>query len=98
TDASPTELHGLTHRELSDFTNAYVFLAESSNASQGKLRGKFTSDLIITGEDKFYEWADQLGLLYAAPVHINERVARHTITVTSIVDAFNNSGTTRLGE
>ena len=98
TDASPTELHGLTHRELGDFTNAYVFLAESSNASQGKLRGKFTSDLIITGEDKFYEWADQLGLLYAAPVHINERVARHTITVTSIVNAFNNSGTTRLGE
>lgn len=98
TDASPTELHGLTHRELGDFTDAYVFLAESSNASQGKLRGKFTPELIITGEDKFYDYAEELGLLYAAPVHINERVARHTITVMSIVDAFNKSGTTRLGE
>lgn len=45
-EVSPTKMRGLTHRELGDYTNAYAFLCETSNASQGKYRGAFTDDLI----------------------------------------------------
>ena len=97
-EVSPANLHGLTHRELGDFTNTYAFLCETSNASQGKIRGKFTEDLIVSGEDKFYVKAEELGLLYAAPVNIKERVARHTLSILSIINAYNDEGKTRLGE
>lgn len=91
-ETSALGLHGLTHRELGDFTAAYVFLFETSNASQGKIRGKFTEDLILYENytDKFYEAAAKKGgLLYAPPVPIRERVARHTESIMSVVDAFN---------
>lgn len=45
-EISPVNMRGLTHRELGDYTNAYAFLCETSNASQGKYRGAFTDDLI----------------------------------------------------
>jgi len=89
-ETSPVNFYGLSHRELGDYTDTLVFLCETSNASQGKIRGAFTEDLIITGEDKFYDKAEELGLLYAAPVHIDERVARHTLSIVSILNAYNN--------
>ncbi|MCM1043191.1 MAG: hypothetical protein NC350_03155 [Corallococcus sp.] len=97
---SPVNLHGLTHRELGDFTNTYAFLFETSNASQGKYRGLFTEDMIITGNDKIYNIVDandkadpnSKNLLYAAPVHIDERVARHVCCVSSLATAFNDYG------
>lgn len=88
-EVSPAALHGLTHRELGTYTDTLVFLCETSNASQGKLRGAFTEDLIVTGEDKFYDKAEELGLLYAAPVHINERVARHVCSISTIIESYN---------
>lgn len=88
-DMSPTNLHGLSHRELGDFTDTLVFLLETSNASQGKYRGRFTEELITTGEDKFYQYADELGLLFAAPVTLDERVARHTETIVQLVRSYN---------
>ncbi|MFA5719894.1 MAG: hypothetical protein WC939_02395 [Acholeplasmataceae bacterium] len=91
TETSPKNLRGLTHREVGDYTNSLAFLLESSNASQGRLRGAFTNDLIVTGEDKFYDKADELGLLFAKPVHINERVARHTATIMAILKGFNDN-------
>lgn len=89
-EVSPESLHGLSHRELGTYTDTLVFLCETSNASQGKLRGAFTEDLIITGEDKFYDKAEELGVLYASPVHINERVGRHVCSISTIVEAFNS--------
>ena len=88
-EESPTNLHGLTHRELGDYTDTLAFLCETSNAAQGKIRGAFTEDLIVTGKDKFYDKADELGILYAAPVHIDERVARHTLSIVEILNAYN---------
>lgn len=90
-ETSPKNLRGLTHREIGDYTNSLAFLLETSNASQGRLRGAFTKDLIVTGEDKFYDKADELGLLFAAPVHINERVARHTASIMAILKGFNET-------
>ena len=93
-EVSALNLHGLTHRELGDYTSAYVFLFETSNASQGKIHGKFTSDLILYDDyvDKFYEASLEKGLLYAEATSINERVARHVESVSSIIDGFNLSG------
>ena len=96
-------MHGLTHREVGDFTNAYVFLFETSNASQGKIRGPFTEDLIkYSSPDKFYtalvNYDKEHGtqIIYGAPCEISERVARHTLSVTSVIDGFNKVQKTRV--
>lgn len=109
---SAKKLRGLTHRELGDFTNAYVFLFETSNASQGKLHGKFVEELITCDgyRDKFYAYAwkqtlkhnitgGYLGnnMLEAPAASIDERVARHTDAILSVVNAF-NSVNPRTGE
>ena len=101
-DESPMSMHGLTHRELGDYTNAYVFLFETSNASQGKLRGAFTEDVsTYSKKDKFYEAAvaydekNGTQLIYGRPVSIDERVARHTLSVVSVIEGFNKVGLTR---
>lgn len=89
-ESSPENLHGLTHRELGVYTDTLAFLCETSNASQGKIHGKFTEELIITGQDKFYEKAQTLGLLYAAPTDLSERVARHTASIMQIIESYNS--------
>lgn len=94
-EESPTNLRGLSHRELGDYTDTLALLCETSNAAQGKIRGAFTEDLIITGKDKFYQRALELEkktaqkIIYGAPVSLTERVARHTLTIQSIIEAYN---------
>ena len=39
-DKSPTNLHGLSHREFGDFTKAQVMLAETPNPAMGYFRGR----------------------------------------------------------
>lgn len=89
TETSPVNLRGLTHRELGLYTDTLAFLCETSNASQGRIHGIFTEELIITGQDKFYEKAEQLGLLEASPTTISERVARHMAAIIQLVDSYN---------
>ena len=95
-EISPTNLRGLSHRELGDATDTLALLCETSNAAQGKIRGAFTEDLILTGKDKFYQKAIELGnkrnqkIIYGAPVSLTERVARHTLTIESILQAYND--------
>ena len=95
---SPANLHGLTHRELGTYTNSLVFLCETSNASQGKIRGAFTSDLITSGNDKYYNFLVERdnsdndptnNVIYAAPCDISIRVARHVYSIMSIINAYN---------
>jgi len=97
-EESPVNLHGLTHRELGDFTDTVVILLETSNASQGKIRGPFLEELITYEiKDKFYEKAreiteaGELLLLYGYPVSINERVARHTSSILEIINSYNKA-------
>lgn len=96
---APEALRGLSHIELGEATDTLAFLCETSNASQGKFRGAFTEDLIITGKDKFYEHAMEIDkkqgskLVYGAPVHLNERVARQLLTVDSILYWYNQEFT-----
>ena len=89
-EESPTNLHGLTHRELGDYTDTLALLCETSNAAQGKIRGEFTEDLIVTGEDIFYDKAAELDdVIYGEPTSLDERVARHTHSIFLLIDAYN---------
>ena len=80
-EPSPKNLRGLTHREWGDFTETMPILMETANPSQGRLRGKTDEHLVLTGEDKFYRKASELGRLfipYDNDQPLDYRVARHT--------------------
>jgi hypothetical protein len=53
-EPSPQNLRGLTHRELGDHTEALAVLMETTNPSQGRLRGTTNADLVVTGKDRMY--------------------------------------------
>ena len=109
-EPSSKNLHGLTHRELGDNTAVYdengncifegtlALICETSNASQGKIRGAFTEDIILDGKaDKYYSLIDENDakkdsgkILYASPTSIDERVARHILSVLSIIKDYNS--------
>ncbi len=91
-EESAVNFHGLTHRELGDFTGAFVFLFETSNAAQGKIHGEFTEELITYEngyKDFYYEYADAHGKLKASAAPIRERVGRHVASVSAIISSFN---------
>lgn len=94
-EPSPVTLHGLTHRELGDFTNTYALLMEVGNPVQGRLRGYTDEDLILTGEDPCYVIAYDLGLLYvdysSGDFPIELRVGRHLAGISAYINAFNNN-------
>ena len=96
-EPSPTNLHGLTHRELGDWTDTLALLMETSNPSQGRLRGATNAELVVTGKDKYYLKAAGYGRLYdlgysEAGRSISERVARHISAVGQFAAAFNEMG------
>ncbi|MEF9895165.1 MAG: succinylglutamate desuccinylase [Clostridia bacterium] len=93
-EPSPTNLHGLTHRELGDYTDTIPLLMEAANASQGRLRGRTDEALALTGIDKFYVKAQKLGFLYVPYDEnghpIEERVGRHVQAVQSYLTAYSD--------
>mgnify|MGYP000969832336 CR=1 FL=1 len=96
-EPSPTNLHGLTHRELGDYTDTLAVLMESANPAQGRLRGKTDENLVLTGKDKYYVKAAELGRLYV-PFDENghpleERVGRHLAGISELTKAFSEEYT-----
>ena len=95
-EPSPKGLHGLTHRELGDYTDTLAVLMESANPSQGRLRGKTSEDLVVNGTDKFYVMAAKYGRLYVPftdeghPLQV--RVARHATGVAQLAAAYGEIG------
>src|SRR5262249_20672197 len=92
-EKSPTNLHGLSHREFGDFTKAQVMLAETTNPAQGHFRGRQSMDLLLRGKDADYVAAAKLGRLFV-PFDdngwpIEKRVARHLETIKDVVMAYN---------
>ncbi|MDR7870237.1 MAG: hypothetical protein RIN55_05210 [Tissierellaceae bacterium] len=91
-EPSPKNLHGLTHRELGDYTDTLAILMETANPSQGRLRGRTNEELVVGGTDKFYELAAEYGRLYVPfdqeghPLQV--RVARHITGIAQIALAF----------
>lgn len=98
-EPSPKNLHGLTHRELGDYTDTLAVLMETANPSQGRLRGRTSESLAVNGTDEFYERAARYGRLYVPfdskghPIHV--RVARHITGISQLAIAY---GELELGE
>ncbi len=87
-EPSPAKLHGLSHREWGDHSDALAIIMETANPSMGRFRGRTDEDLVLSGKDKPYRKAYALGQLYipyedgAEP--ISERVARHVTSVKEL--------------
>lgn len=80
-EASPRNLHGLSHREWGDATSALAILMETTNPAQGRLRGRTNEDLVTQGQDRFYVQASERNQL-SVPFPpsgwpLDVRVARH---------------------
>lgn len=92
-EPSPTNLHGLTHRELGDYTDTLPFLTETANPSQGRLRGATNAELALTGIDKIYEKAYDAGALFVnfdeTGHPIRQRVGRHIKAIDAIIQSYN---------
>ena len=91
-EPSPTNLRGLSHRELGDATKTLALLFESTNPAQGRLRGVTNEALIVEGKDEMYLAAQKLGRLFVPfgpeGEPLKKRVARHLGTTQAVFDAY----------
>jgi hypothetical protein len=82
---SPKNLHGLSHREIGDFSDAAGMLFEAPEPFLDATRGKTTREQLLTGKDDFVVKAGQHGLLFekidSTGWPIDKRVGRHTSSV-----------------
>ncbi|MBR2282751.1 MAG: succinylglutamate desuccinylase/aspartoacylase family protein [Spirochaetales bacterium] len=98
-EKSPKNLHGLTHRELGDFTDTMALLMETANASQGRLHGRIDADLVVSGKDKYYARAAKYGAVTVpydeTGISLSERCARHISCLVQFAEqyAFVGDGT-----
>lgn len=80
-EASPTNLRGLSTRELGDHTSALAVLMETPNPAQGRIRGRTSAALVVGGRDAVYERAALARRLFvpfdAGGWPIEARVGRH---------------------
>ena len=102
-EASPKNLHGLTHRELGDYTDTLALLMETANASQGRLHGTVSAEMVVSGQDKFYYRAGQYGALTVdypeTGIGMSERCARHISALNEFCKSYDGpAGTIDLGE
>jgi hypothetical protein len=89
---SPKNLHGLSHREIGDFSPAFGLLFETPEPFLDATRGKTTTEQLLTGRDEFVVKAGQHGLLYEKidakgwPIAI--RVGRHASSVAQVMETW----------
>ncbi|HYK90195.1 MAG TPA: succinylglutamate desuccinylase [Acidobacteriota bacterium] len=92
TEFSPKNLHGLSHREVGDFSGAISLLAEAPEPFLDATRGKTDEALLLTGRDEFVVKAGKRGLLFEKIDQngwpIDTRVGRHTSTVLQIMESW----------
>lgn len=93
TEFSPKNLHGLSHREIGDFSDAISLLFEAPEPFLDATRGITGARQLLEGKDAFVVKAGKHGLLYA-PIDENgwpiaTRVGRHTSTVLQIMQSWN---------
>jgi hypothetical protein len=91
--ASPKNLHGLSHREFGDHTDAEAVLTESPNPAMGRFRGRTGEALVIEGRDANYVRAARLKRLFVGfdeqgwPLKL--RVARNLAAIEELINAYN---------
>ncbi len=62
--ASPNTLHGLSHREWADWSDAMTFLMETPEIFIDKITGPRTEALLYEGKDEFLQNVTDKGLTY----------------------------------
>ncbi len=91
-EPSPPNFHGLSHRELGDATDAFVVLMETACVAQGRLRGKTSAELILTGDDPNYHAAAKRGYVRVpypeGGIPMEVRVGRHLSGILAFVEAM----------
>ena len=98
-EASPENLHGFSHRELGDHTNILAILTETSNPSQGSIRGRTDEALVLTGKDAMYDYllaSGNLKIRYSEQgVPMEHRVGRNLETVCQFAISFSEENPSR---
>ena len=92
TEFSPKNLHGLSHREIGDHSNALSLLSEAPEPFLDATRGITGEKQLLEGKDAFVVKAGEHGLLYA-PIDengwpIDVRVGRHTSTILQVMESW----------
>jgi predicted deacylase len=91
-EKSPAELHGLSHREIGDFTKAIPLLFESPEPFLDATRGRTDARLLLEGKDDFVVRAGKRGLLFekidAKGWPIDVRVGRHCSTLIQVLSVW----------
>jgi hypothetical protein len=89
---SPPTLHGLSHREVGDHSNAVSLLFEAPEPFLDATRGKTTREQLLTGKDEFVVKAGEAGLLFEeideSGWPMDKRVGRHTSTVLMTLETW----------
>jgi len=93
TEFSPKNLHGLSHREIGDHSDAISLLFEAPEPFLDATRGITGEKQLLEGKDEFVVKAGQHGLLYA-PIDengwpIDVRVGRHLSTILQTFESWN---------
>ena len=89
TEFSPPNLHGLSHREIGDFSQAVSLLFETPEPFLDATRGITSREQLLTGKDEFVVKAGRHGLLFEKidekgwPIAV--RVGRHTSSVCQVL-------------
>jgi hypothetical protein len=91
-EISPLALHGLSHREIGDYSDSPCILLESPEPFLDRVRGVTDEALLLTGKDEFVMKAGEKGLLYW-PIDengwsIDIRVARHVRTIEKLAELW----------
>ncbi|MGD2121465.1 MAG: succinylglutamate desuccinylase/aspartoacylase family protein [Gemmatimonadota bacterium] len=89
---SPPTLHGLSHREVGDHSDAVSLLFEAPEPFLDATRGKTTREQLLTGKDEFVVKAGEAGLLFEeideSGWPMAKRVGRHTSTVLMTLETW----------
>jgi hypothetical protein len=89
---SPKTLHGLSHREVGDYSDAVSLLFEAPEPFLDATRGRTTREQLLTGKDEFVVKAGEHGLLFEQidengwPIDV--RVGRHTSAVLQTMESW----------
>lgn len=92
TEFSPLNLHGLSHREIGDFSDAISLLFEAPEPFLDATRGITSREQLLTGKDEFVVKAGRHGLLFEEidergwPIAV--RVGRHTSSIAQVLESW----------
>jgi hypothetical protein len=89
---SPRNLHGLSHREIGDHSDAASLLFEAPEPFLDATRGRTTREVLLSGQDPFVMKAGEHGLLFETMDEggwpIDVRVGRHTSAVLQTMESW----------